>query len=42
VHTKNTCKIWADTYNVDEVIPLVKDPKFICKRCWPSITTIHP
>ncbi|WP_455277682.1 hypothetical protein [[Eubacterium] cellulosolvens] len=32
-HEKHLCKIWSDTYNVDEVIPLVKDAKFICKVC---------
>jgi DNA replicative helicase MCM subunit Mcm2 (Cdc46/Mcm family) len=39
-HEKHLCKIWSDTYNVDEVIPnvdevipLVKDAKFMCKVC---------
>ncbi|MBS7622247.1 hypothetical protein KEJ39_01045 [Candidatus Bathyarchaeota archaeon] len=32
-HEKHLCKIWTDTYDVDEVRPLVKNPQFICKVC---------
>ena len=32
-HEKHLCKIWADTYDVDEVKGIIKDSQFVCKVC---------
>jgi len=32
-HEKHLCKLWADTYDVDEVRGLVKNGQYICKVC---------
>jgi len=32
-HEKHLCKIWADSYDVDELRNIVKNAQFICKLC---------
>jgi len=32
-HEKHLCKIWADTYDVDQIRDLVKNAKYVCKVC---------
>ena len=32
-HEKHLCKIWADTYDVDQVKDIVKNAQYICKVC---------
>jgi hypothetical protein len=29
-HEKHLCKIWSDTYNVDEVIPAATNQENLC------------
>ena len=37
-HEKCLCKIWAETYDVDEVRDMVKNAQFICKLCGRAAT----
>jgi len=32
-HERHLCKIWADTYDVDQVRNIVRNGKYICKVC---------
>lgn len=32
-HEVHLCKIWSDTYDIDVVNDIVRNPNFICKVC---------
>lgn len=32
-HEVHLCKIWSDTYDIDVVRDIVRNPNFICKVC---------